>query len=328
MRTKARRIFVIGFAVSAFLGIIFIFAAGIFKSPKTFDFSNLEFSPPEARNGRLAEARNAAPEPKNADIDPQPPLADPPAEIKAIYSTGWSAGNQNRLSNFIKLIKETELNAIVIDIKDFSGYVLYDTKLEEPRRYDAVEARVPKINQTLKQLHDEGIYAIARLSVFQDPRLALARADLAMMSSSTGETWKDRKKLSWIDPAAKESWEYNAAIAKEALERGFDEINFDYIRFASDGNLTDIKYPFWDGKTAKNEVLKDFFSYLRGEMREARLSADLFGLVTVDQHDMGIGQHLEDAIPYFDYIAPMVYPSHYFSGFQNYQKPKKEVLNI
>ena len=197
------------------------------------------------------------------------------------------------------------------------------TELELPKKYNAVEVRIPKLNSLIKRLHDEGIYAIARVSVFQDPRLALARPELALQSSSTKKNWLDNKGLAWIDPAAKEAWDYNIAIAKEALERGFDEINFDYIRFASDGNLNDILYPLWDGKSFKNAVIESFFKYLRSELSGAIISADLFGLVTVNNDDLGIGQHLEDAFPYFDYIAPMVYPSHYFTGFMGLQSPAK-----
>ncbi len=257
----------------------------------------------------------------NRDIEPQKPLENPPEIIKAVYATGWSAGSVRKMNYLIDLIKETELNALVIDIKDFSGYVLYNTDLEAVKNYNALEVRIPKINTLIKRLHDEGIYVIARLSVFQDPRLALARPDLALMSSSTGAVWQDNKGLAWIDPAARESWDYNIAIAKDVLARGFDEINFDYIRFASDGNLDDIVYPFWDGKTFKQEIIRQFFEYLRKELEGAVISADLFGLVTVDAHDMGIGQHLEYALPYFDYLSPMVYPSHYFKGFIGYQNP-------
>src|SRR3989344_5797822 len=181
----------------------------------------------------------------NTDIAPQKPLLNPPAIIKAVYATSWSAGSPKKMNYLIDLIKNTELNAIVIDIKDFSGFVAYDTEVDLVKQYNAREYRIPKINSLIKELHDAGIYVIARVSIFQDPRLALARPDLALMSSSTGAVWKDKLGLSWIDPSSRDAWDYNIAIAREALERGFDELNFDYIRFPSDGDLADIKYPFW-----------------------------------------------------------------------------------
>ena len=121
---------------------------------------------------------------KNPDEDdvPQKPLANPPAVIKAVYFTGWSAGVEDRVSYLTELIKTTELNAAVIDIKDYSGYVLYDVKLPEVEKYKAKEIKISKINSLIKRLHSEGIYVIARISVFQDPVLAKARPDLTIHS--------------------------------------------------------------------------------------------------------------------------------------------------
>src|SRR3989344_5547830 len=141
------------------------------------------------------------------------------------------------------------------------------------------------------------------------------------MSSTTGMLWRDHKNLPWIDVAAREAWDYNIAIAREALERGFDEVNFDYVRFAADGDLSDIRYPFWDMKTSRRKVLKDFWEYVRNALPGKLLSVDLFGLTTVNTDDLGIGQKLENAFPYFDDIAPMLYPSHYYSGTFNFKSP-------
>src|SRR3989338_5290876 len=245
------------------------------------------------------------------DIPPQKPLANPPEIIKAVYATGWTAGGIKGLNRMIDLIKNTELNAIIIDIKDYSGELSYQTDIEAVERYGKDrDLKILRPNAMIKKLHDEGIYVIARQTVFQEPMLAKARPDLALTSSSTGQQWLDNKKVMWIDSASKEAWDYNITIAKDALARGFDEMNFDYIRFASDGNLNDIKYPFWDEKTLKRYVIQEFFKYLRQELADAKLSADLFGLVTINADGLGIGQHLEYALPYFDAIAPMVYPSH------------------
>ncbi len=256
------------------------------------------------------------------DIENQKPLAEPPKIIKAVYLTGWSAGNPAKIKYLINLTKTAEINAVVIDIKDYSGYVDYDIKVPEVEKYQAKEIRIPQINRLIKQLHDEKIYVIARITIFQDPRLALARPDLTVKSKKTGDSWLDNKKLTWIDPASHEAWDYNIAIARETSQRGFDELNFDYIRFPSDGNLEDMKFPFWQ-KTAetKSSVIRNFFKILRQELAGIKISADLFGLVTVNQDDLGIGQIIEDAYEYFDYVSPMVYPSHYASGFLGYKNP-------
>lgn len=257
-----------------------------------------------------------------ADIEPQEPLSNPPSVIKAIYATSWSASSQSRMDYLINLINTTELNAIVIDIKDYSGFIAYDTNVPEVGEYGAEEIRIAKPNALIKRLHDNGIYVIARQTIFQDPVLAKARPDLAIKNSVTGEVWKDRKGLSWMDPASKEVWDYNIAIAKDAADRGFDEINFDYIRFPSDGDLSVISYPFYNASTTlKTTAMANFFRYLDENLNGVKTSADLFGLSTVNYDGLGIGQIIEDAYKSFDYVAPMVYPSHYANGFQGYQNP-------
>lgn len=276
---------------------------------------------PEATTSQPSAQKTNSPTAKLADIENQKPLDNPPEIIKAIYLTGWSAGNSAKIKYLIDLAKTTEINAVVIDIKDYSGYIAYDSKVPEVEKYNAKEIRIPLINRLIKQLHDEGIYVIARITVFQDPRLSLARPDLTVKSKKTGGPWLDNKKLSWIDPAAKEGWNYNIAIAKEAASRGFDELNFDYIRFPSDGDLSDMNFTFWDKKTSKSLVMGNFFKTLRQELAGIKISADLFGLATVNQDDLGIGQVIERAYEYFDYVAPMVYPSHYASGFLGYKNP-------
>ncbi len=273
------------------------------------------------------ESKKAAPDP-NADIGLQEPLAQPPKTIKAIYATGWSAGSQKKMASLINLIDTTELNAIVIDIKDYSGTVSYKTDIPDVQKYGATEVKILKPNALIKELHDKGIYAIARITLFQDPVLGKARPDLALTSSSTKTTWKDAKGLIWMDPASQAVWDYNIAIARDALARGFDEVNFDYIRFPTDGKVSDIVYPFWDHKTPKHKTIQTFFQYMRDALAGKRISADLFGLVTVAQDDSGIGQYLEDILPYVDYIAPMVYPSHFYPGSFNIQNPAAHPYEI
>lgn len=291
--------------------IIFLIAVGIFlfiyqnSTEIVFETSNLEAS------------KNANP-PKLA---PPKPLVNPPNVIRAIYATNWSAGTPSRFNYLIDLIDSTELNAIVIDIKDYSGYIGYETKVADVKNYDAEEIRITDIDSLVRRLHAKNIYVIARVTIFQDPRLALARPDLAVQSSSTGRVWQDRKGLAWMDPASKIVWDYNLAVVRDILNHGFDEVNFDYIRFPSDGDMADAVFPFWDKVTPMADVIKGFFRYLRQELVGVRISADVFGQVTVDYKDLGIGQILENAYEYFDYVAPMVYPSHYVNGFIGLANP-------
>lgn len=274
---------------------------------------------PEAPSATAGSPKVLAQE---SNVPKQKPLAEPPDSVQAVYLTSWTAGTASRLNSLLTLLREDEaLNAMVIDIKDYSGYLAYRTEVPEARASGAEDdLRIADINALVKKLHDENVYVIGRISVFQDPILAEARPEWAVQSTNGG-IWKDRKGLSWLDPGAEPVWDYNLAIAKDALERGFDEINFDYIRFPSDGDLKTIRYPFSDEATPQRRIIREFFEYVRESLPGVKISADIFGLTTVAGDDLGIGQVIEDAYRYFDYVAPMVYPSHYASGFIGFKNP-------
>jgi hypothetical protein len=268
-------------------------------------------------------AAPSAPVPaRQGDAPRQPHLLNPPKVIKGIYITGWVAGGKTYLKPLIQLVNDTELNAVVIDIKDYSGYVSYKTGIPEVAASGAEnEPRIAYPNRLIEELHKNGIYVIARQTVFQDSILSKAHPEWAVMNSA-GSLWQDRKGLHWMDTASKDVWDYNIAIAKDALDRGFDEVNFDYIRFPSDGNLEDARYPVWDKENVLREtVIRQFFAYLREQLQGGKISADLFGLVTIARDDLGIGQKMEYALPYFDAVMPMVYPSHYANGTFGYKNP-------
>jgi hypothetical protein len=239
-----------------------------------------------------------------------------PDKIMAVYLTSWSASDSSRIDYVVDLAKKTEINAVVIDIKDWSGRVPYGTNVSLIKDYGAERVIIKDIKGLIERLHREGLYVIARITVFQDPVLAANRSDLAVKDLSGG-VWYDYHGLAWIDPTKKEGWDYNIALAKDAASNGFDEINFDYIRFPSDGDLSNMEV----GNIPKNEVIKSFYQYLRTELKGTRISADLFGLTTVNSDGLGIGQVITDAYQYFDYVCPMVYPSHYASGFIGFENP-------
>lgn len=270
----------------------------------------------------MTAVEEAKTEDAKEDIKIDNRLKDPPEEAKALYLTGWSAGNSKKMDGVIDLINKEKMNAVVIDIKDYSGYVSYRSEIEDVSKYNAEQVMIEDVDGLLKKLHENKIYAIARITVFQDPILAVARPELAIKNKTTGKTWKDNKGLAWIDPASSEAWDYIVKIAKDASGRGFDEINFDYIRFPSDGSLGNMSYPFYKKEEKeKHEVIKDFFSYLRTNLPGTIISADLFGLATINNGDLGIGQTIEDAYENFDFVSPMVYPSHYANGFIGYKNP-------
>lgn len=234
-------------------------------------------------------------------------------EVKGLYLTAYSAASPKVTDYIIDLINKTELNAVVIDIKDYSGYVLYDSELALVNELGTEKHRLGDVKSIVKKFHDNDIYVIARQTVFQDPVLAETKKGWAI-KSKYGGTWRDHKGLAWVDPTRQEVWNYNIAIAREAMRFGFDEINFDYVRFPSDGDMSAVVYT--NGEKEKHEVMRDFFQRISDKLSNgsAWLSIDMFGFV-MERHDgMWIGQRLEDATDYVDYISPMMYPSHYPSG--------------
>lgn len=248
-----------------------------------------------------------------------------PSRVKAIYMTNWVAGNKRLRNPLIKMADETEINSIVIDIKDYTGRIAFEVSDPLLKAYGAYENRIPDVKELIEELHNKNIYVIGRISVFQDHYMVGKRPELAVKRKSDGAVWKDFKGISWLDAGSKDVWDYIVALAKESYLVGFDELNFDYIRFPSDGNMKDIYYP-WSNNRPKTEVLKEFFSYLRDKLDNlgAPLSADLFGMTTTNTDDLNIGQNLESALEYFDYVAPMVYPSHYPADFNGFPNPANE----
>ncbi len=268
---------------------------------------------------------------ENIPAPKKPPVHIPtPKPVKGIYMTSWVAGTKDWRQSMVKLIEETELNSIVIDVKDYSGHISFEVSDPVLKEAGAAEKRIPDVVEFINYLHSKNIYVIARISVFQDAYLVKKRPDLAVMKKSGG-VWKDYKGISWLDPTSKEVWDYTVKISKETEAVRFDELNFDYIRYPSDGNMKDIILPMADGALTKAESLKIFFAYLSENLAEIKipLSVDLFGFVTTHTDDLNIGQILENAVPYFDYISPMVYPSHYpktYMGFNNPAEHPYEVI--
>ncbi|MFA6355174.1 MAG: putative glycoside hydrolase [Candidatus Paceibacterota bacterium] len=257
---------------------------------------------------------------------------DTPKVVKAVYVSAWVAGSPKFRDSIIKMIDDTELNAIVIDVKDSTGRVSFDMAVPAVQKEGSIEKRISNIRALTNMLHEKNVYIIGRVSVFQDPYMTKKHPEMAVTKKSDGTVWEDRKGLSFLDPAKKEVHDYILAVAKGAYDEGFDEINFDYIRYPSDGNMKDINYHLTTGETRSDNIEK-FFKYLSTEMKKEKnipISADLFGLTTEAMDDMGIGQVWEKALPYFDFLCPMVYPSHYPAGHMGYKNPNAypyEVIN-
>lgn len=254
-----------------------------------------------------------------------------PDSVKGLYMTACVAGTPSWRNSLMKMVEGTELNSMVIDIKDYSGTVsIIDSNLETG---STTGCRVKDMRDFIAELHAKNIYVIGRISVFQDPHYTKLHPELAVKSKSTGGVWKDHKGLSFIDVGAKPYWDYILKIATTSYALGFDELNFDYVRYPSDGNMKDTNFTWTNGTSTKPEMLENFFSYLHSNLKNigSKISVDLFGMTTTAKDDLGIGQELERALPYFDFIDPMVYPSHYppnWNGFKNPANHPYEVIKL
>ena len=252
-----------------------------------------------------------------------------PEPLKSIYMTQCVAGTPSFREKLVKLIEETELNAVIIDIKDYTGTVAFETGNPTIDEVYGSGCKVSDMQDFVEELHNKDIYVIGRVTVFQDPAFVKMHPELAVKRASDGGVWKDGKGISFIDVGAKPFWDYIVAIATSSYAIGFDEINFDYIRFPSDGNMKDISFAH-TGTTAKKEMLKKFFEYIDQKLADTGIvtSADLFGMTTTNTDDLNIGQVLEYALLNFDYVAPMAYPSHYPATFNGWPDPNKVPYEI
>lgn len=248
-----------------------------------------------------------------------------PEAVKAIYMTACVATMPSFREKLVRLADTTEVNSIIIDVKDFSGTIVFPAT--DPLLKGNVglgcRMKMEDLRGFIWHLHEKGIYAIARITVFQDPYYTKVHPELAVKRASDGGVWKDRKGLSFIDVSAKPFWDYIVALGKESYSLGFDELNFDYIRFPSDGDMKNINFTWGEKGVSKAEALEHFFVYLHDAFKDTgvKTSADLFGMTTTNTDDLNIGQVLERTMPYFDFVAPMVYPSHYPPNFNGWKNP-------
>lgn len=265
-----------------------------------------------------------------------------PEQVKAIYMSACVAGTPSFRSDLVDLIEETELNSVMIDIKDYSGTISFPIQSEVwSSAWQKATCGAYDMKEFIADLHDRGIFVIGRITVFQDsfytqknPHMAVQRID--------GSVWTDYKGLGFVDVAARDFWDDIIELSIASYNLGFDELNFDYIRYPSDGDMKQAIYPHTREGDFPNDYpanLEKFFVYLHEAMtdpenfsavnhqntgREVSIpwtSADTFGMTTTSYNDLAIGQVQERIAPYFDFIAPMVYPSHYPNNWNGYSNP-------
>lgn len=254
-----------------------------------------------------------------------------PDSVKGIYLNAWAAGSSRRRRALISLAERTEVNAFVIDIKDATGFISHSTNVPLAREVGATgEIRIRDLDGVLAQLHEAGIYPIARIVVSKDPLVSEVRPDLAIQDSAGG-VWLDQDGVRWLNLHHPDVWKYHVDIAREVVKAGFPEVQWDYVRFPDAPQaLRDRQvFPESEGRPM-TQAVRSFLSYSNEELSAlgAAVTADVFGVTTSYRRDVGIGQVWEQFIDKVDVALPMVYPSHYWTGSFGYDKPNAHPYEV
>jgi hypothetical protein len=254
-----------------------------------------------------------------------PRSARPPV-VRGLYVNRWAALGR-RVWDLIAVAKRTEVNALVIDVKDDRGYVLYRSSVPLAHAIGAdtvLPMPAARLRAMLDTMRANGIHPIARIVVAKDPLLASARREWAVRRSKDGTPWLDKKGNPWLDPHQPGVWSYAADLAVEAVRLGFAEVQFDYVRFPDEPRLLrEAVFPLAKGR-AREEVIRQQLGYLRSRIAPTPMAIDVFGLTTSITDDMGIGQRWEQFVDQANIVMPMTYPSHYYSGAYDLPHPNAQ----
>jgi len=229
--------------------------------------------------------------------------------------------------DLIDIAKSTEVNALVIDVKDDRGFVLYHSTVGLAREIGADTTRpmsYRRVRAVLDTMRTHGIYPIARIVVAKDPLLAQRKLEWSIKRrSDPSKPWLDKNGNPWLDPHQRGVWQYATDLAKEAVNLGFSEVQFDYVRFPDEKRLVhEATFPLANGRV-RAQVIREQLAFARSELRSTSvpLTIDVFGLTATDTTDMGIGQQWEKFVDQADVVLPMVYPSHFAPGTYGLRSP-------
>jgi hypothetical protein len=276
----------------------------------------------QANNGNGETASGTIP--KSKDLPPV--KAEPAPVVKGIYVTAHSAAG-SKMPKLLELVDQTALNAMVIDIKDDWGTITYKTgnpELEAMGTSKKIISDMPKLMDTLNK-HE--IYPIARVVVFKDSTLPKINKKLTFMNGN--QIWKNGREESFVNPYMKEVWEYNVMVAKEAAKAGFKEIQFDYVRFPEGFEKRADKLTYYRPDISRTAAVTGFVEYAKKELEPlgVKVSVDIFGYAASVPAAEGIGQDFLEISKHVDVICPMVYPSHYGTGWFGKQVPDAHPYN-
>ncbi|MDB4882242.1 MAG: putative glycosyl hydrolase domain [Gemmatimonadetes bacterium] len=266
----------------------------------------------------LARDSARASEASAATVAKPLPVVARPDVVRGLYVNRWAAIG-DRMWELIDVAKRTEVNALVIDVKDDRGFLLYRSNVPLARAIGADTNRPmspKKLRAVLDTMRANAIFPIARIVVAKDPLLADTKREWAVKRRSDGTAWLDKNGKPWLDPHHREVWTYAADLADEAIALGFSEVQFDYVRFPDEPRLIrEAVFPLAQGRV-RAKVIHEQLGFLHGRLsaRHVPMAIDVFGLTTSVTTDMGIGQKWEQFIDQADVVAPMTYPSHYAPG--------------
>lgn len=281
--------------------------------------------PPEASPPPIDSPRGEGRLPDSVRRPPAPFVATPPI-IRGLYVNRWVA-IAPRMWRLVDLARDTEINSLVIDVKDDRGLVLYRSTVPLARRIGADTTQpmaYRRVRALLDSLRVNGIYPIARIVVAKDPLLAAKKREWAIRRRDDSTAiWRDRGGKPWLDPTHPEVWKYAADISAEAVQLGFSELQFDYVRFPDEDRVIEEgRYAKMNGRV-RAQVIRDQLEYLRSLVKPlgVPMTIDVFGLTATDTTDMGIGQRWEMFIDRADVVLPMNYPSHFARGTYGLSNP-------
>jgi hypothetical protein len=257
---------------------------------------------------RAADSTVVAGAPDSA-AQPGPTVKKAPEVIRGIYLNAYAAGSTKRLGTLLALADSTEINTFVVDVKDEKG-MRYRTQLPLQKEIGG-EVTISNLETLVDSIHAHGVWASARIVVFKDPMLSRAKSEWSIKNPSGG-LWQDKAGNTWVSAWDPNVWEYNIAIAEEVLKAGFDEVQFDYVRFPEPfPSLPKQIHP--NARGDRTDAIVEFLGKARPRIHALGgvMAADLFGLSPNDPADINIGQQWERLLGAADHILPMTYPSHY-----------------
>jgi hypothetical protein len=254
----------------------------------------------------------------------RPSVALGPAAVKAAYLSYFGVADTGIRTRVLDLVERTELNAVVIDVKGDRGFIPYASEVPLARSAGAAgPVQLRSFDEIVRRLKSRGTYLIARVVVFKDDVLARRHPEWAIVDARTGRPWTDNEGLAWLDPFRDEAWDYAIGLAREAALKGFDEVQFDYLRFPSEGALGAIRLSRPSTGPARIQAIGAFLARAREALAGTgtAIALDVFGYTAFNTDDSGVGQRLEDLAPLVDYLCPMAYPSAYHLGIPGYRDP-------